>query len=257
MERTGLPEEVIERLIRTGALDSLGPAAARAPVAAPRGGRRVTRPGGRAGAARAGPRGRQAVRGGRATDGPAAARDRRPGTPRDHRVGADRRCLRGHRARCPAPGRDALPAGAGAARRGDQRGARRTTVGPGPDRRAGRHPPAPDDGQGHGLPGPRGRDRDGQRHALARHLGASAGRRPPARPAAGGRGAPAGGRGGQRDRPRRSGHSPRWPPRPAARIGRPASASSGMPGCDGWGDRRIRGLSRPAAGNRRPACPRD
>ena len=60
VERTGLPEEVLERLIRTGALDSLGSAAARAAVAAPRGGRRVTRPGGRAGAARAGPGGRQA-----------------------------------------------------------------------------------------------------------------------------------------------------------------------------------------------------
>ena len=53
VERTGLPEEVIERLIRTGALDSLGTAATRTPVAAPRGGRGVTRPGGREGAARA------------------------------------------------------------------------------------------------------------------------------------------------------------------------------------------------------------
>ena len=39
------------------------------------------------------------------------------------------------------------------------------------------------------------------------------------------------------DRPRRSGHSPRWPPRPAARIGRPASASSATPGCAGSADR--------------------
>ena len=62
VERTGLPEEVLERLIRTGALDSLGPAAARAPVAAPRGGRRVTRSRGRAGAARAGPGGRASGR---------------------------------------------------------------------------------------------------------------------------------------------------------------------------------------------------
>ena len=60
VERTGLPEEVLERLIRAGALDSLGPAAARAAVAAARGRRRVTRPGGRPGAARPGPGGRQA-----------------------------------------------------------------------------------------------------------------------------------------------------------------------------------------------------
>ena len=106
--------------------------------------------------------------------------------------------------------------------------------GSGPDRRPGRDPPAPDDGEGHGLPGPRGRDRDGQRHALAGHLGAAARRRPPPRPAAGRRGAPARGRGGQRDRRDRSGHSPRWPPRPAGRTSRPASASSGMPGCAGW-----------------------
>ena len=98
-------------------------AAARAPVAAPRGGRRVTRPGGRAGAARPGPGGRQAGGGGRAADGPAAARDRGPGTPRHHRIGADRRCLRGDRAGCPAPGRDALPAGARPAGGGDQCGA--------------------------------------------------------------------------------------------------------------------------------------
>ena len=110
VERTGLPEEVLERLIRTGALDSLGPAAARAPVAAPRGGRRVTRPGGRTRAARAGSGRRQAGRGGRAADGPAAARDRGAGTPGDHRIGADRRRLRGHRARRAAAGRDALPA---------------------------------------------------------------------------------------------------------------------------------------------------
>ena len=47
----------------------------------------------------------------------------RPRRCRHHRIGADRRFLRGHRARCTAPGRDALPAGARAARGGDQRGA--------------------------------------------------------------------------------------------------------------------------------------
>ena len=59
-----------------------GTAAARAPVAAPRGGRRVTRPGGRAGVARPGPGGRQAFGGGRAADGPAPSRHRGSGTPR-------------------------------------------------------------------------------------------------------------------------------------------------------------------------------
>ena len=102
--------------------------------------------------------------------------------------------------------------------------------GPGPDRRAGGHPPAPDDRQGHGLPGPRGRDRDGQRHALAGHLGAAAGRGPAARAAARRRGAPARGLGGERRRARRSGHSPRWPPRPVGRIARTASARLGHAG---------------------------
>ena len=35
----------------------------------------------------------------------------------------------------------------------------------------GRHPPAPDDRARHRLPGTRGRDGDGQRHALAGHMG--------------------------------------------------------------------------------------
>ena len=48
-------------------------------------------------------------------------------------------------------------------------------VDPGPvaHRRAGGDPAAPDDGQGHGLPGAGGRDRHGQRHTLAQRLGAS------------------------------------------------------------------------------------
>ena len=123
VERTGLPEEVLERLIRTGALDSLGRPRRELlwqlrEVAGASRGRvdgRALRGLGRAAGKRA--------RGGRAADGPAAARDRRPGTARHHRIGADRRCLRGHRAGCAPAGRDALPAGARAARGGDQRGA--------------------------------------------------------------------------------------------------------------------------------------
>ena len=82
VERTGLPEEVLERLIRTGALDSLGRPRRellwqlREVAGASRG--RVD------GRALRGPRagGRQAVGGGRAADGPAAPRDRGAGTPR-------------------------------------------------------------------------------------------------------------------------------------------------------------------------------
>jgi error-prone DNA polymerase len=45
----GCPEEVLERLIRTGAMDSLGRPRPGAAVAAPRGGRGLTRPDGRPG----------------------------------------------------------------------------------------------------------------------------------------------------------------------------------------------------------------
>ena len=128
VERTGLPEEVLERLIRTGALDSLGRPRRELlwqlrEVAGASRGRvdgRALRGLGRAAGKRAS--------GGRAADGPAAPRDRRAGTPRDHRIGTDRRCLRGHRPGCAPAGRDALPAGAGPARRGDQRGALGTAV---------------------------------------------------------------------------------------------------------------------------------
>ena len=112
-----------------------GPAAARAAVAAARGGRRVTRPGGRAGAAGSRPGGRRSAAAGRPMDLRLPATEA-PALPADHRIGADRRRLRGHRAgRAPA-GRDALPAGAGPARGGDQRGALGDAVRPGPDRRA-------------------------------------------------------------------------------------------------------------------------
>ena len=60
VERTGLPEEVLERLIRTGGAGLAGAAPSRAVVATPRGGRGVTRSGRRPGAARPGPGSRQA-----------------------------------------------------------------------------------------------------------------------------------------------------------------------------------------------------
>ena len=82
VERTGLPEEVLERLIRTGALDSLGRPRRellwqlREVAGASRGrvdGRALRGLGRAAG---------QAGRGRRAADGPAAAGDRGAGTPR-------------------------------------------------------------------------------------------------------------------------------------------------------------------------------
>ncbi len=200
VERTGLPEEVLERLIRTGALDSLSRPRRellwqlREVAGASRG-----RVDGRAlrGSARTG--GRRSAAAGRPMDLRLPANSC-AGAPRDHRVGADRRRVRGHRPRCAAPGGDALPPGAGPAGRRDQRVTCRTTLRAGSARWPGRDPPAPDDGQGDGLPGPGGRDRDGQRHALAGHLGPVAQRRPAPRPAAGGWAAPARGRGGQRGR---------------------------------------------------------
>ena len=92
---------------RDGLAGSAAPGAA---VAAPRGGRGVTRPDGRSDRPRAGPGGRQARGGRRPADGPAPAGDRRAAAAADHRVGADRRRLRGPRRRCPAPGRRAVPA---------------------------------------------------------------------------------------------------------------------------------------------------
>ena len=155
-----------------------GAAAARAAVAAPRGGRRVTRPDGRPDGARAS--GGRRVNGGRRgpADGPApAGRPRRRRCPRSpSRSGSamPTRCS----GSMPAPGRGAVPRRArplGAvtnAALADRRPGRVRVGGPGRDA------PAPDDGQGHGLPGARGRDRDGQRHALAGHLGAAARRGP-------------------------------------------------------------------------------
>ena len=106
-----------------------GAAAARAPVAAPRGGRRVTRPGGRPGAARrwAGRPASGARRpGGRWTCGcPATDAPALPPITESERIG-DAYAV--HRARCPPAGRGAVPAGPRPAGGGDQRGPRRAAV---------------------------------------------------------------------------------------------------------------------------------
>ena len=156
VERTGLPEEVLERLIRTGALDSLGRPRRellwqlREVAGASRG-----RVDGKAlrGLGRAA--GKRSAAAGRPMDLRLPATEAPP-LPAITEFGADRRCLRGHRVGCATAGRDPLPAGPGAAGRGDQRGPLGDAVGQGPDRWPGGHPPAPDDRQGHGLPGPRG-----------------------------------------------------------------------------------------------------
>ena len=132
--------------------------------------------------------------------------------------------------------------------------------GRGPDRWPGGHPAAPDDRQGHGLPGPRGRDRDGQRHPLAGRLGEAARRRPPPRAPARGRDAPARGQRGQRHRQRD----------PAAAGGdgrrrRPGSAAGRAPArlgraCAGSADARGRAhpLDRPEPSSAQlPAEPAD
>ena len=234
VERTGLPEEVLERLIRSGAMDSLGRPRRellwqlREVAGASRG-----RMDGRD-AAGAGSRGGKTGRGRGPADGPAIAGDGRAGTPRDHRVGAGRRCLRGARRGCPSTGRGAVPAGAGSAGGGDECGPRRPSSGARPGGRPGRDPPAPDDGQGHGLPGPGGRDGDGQRDPLAEHVGAAARGRPPARAVAGGRGAAARGDGRE--------------PRGARRPGTPRGGRRGRwAGTARW---------RPPDGSRRDAAPR-
>ncbi len=109
VERTGLPEEVLERLIRTGGLDSLGRPRRellwqlREVAGASRG--RVDGQALRALGRAAGKRGAAA---GRPLDlrlpGHRGAR-----APAADRVRADRRCLCGDRAGCQAPGRGAVP----------------------------------------------------------------------------------------------------------------------------------------------------
>ncbi len=126
VERTDLPEEVLERLIRSGAMDSLGSAAARAAVAAPRGGRGVTRARGRADGPGLGGRPASAGRppAGRWTCGcRPRTRPTLPPITESERIG-DAYAVLGVDAR--APGRDPVPAGPRPARRGDQRRAVRS-----------------------------------------------------------------------------------------------------------------------------------
>ncbi len=223
VERTGLPEEVLERLIRTGALDSLGRPRRELlwqlrEVAGASRGRvdgKALRGLGRAAGKRSAAAGRPMDLRLPATEAPAL-----PAITESERIG-DSYAVIGLDARRQVvtlfrPALERLGAVTNAA-------LSEMRVGPGADRRAGRHPPAPDDRQGHGLPRPRGRDRDGQRHALAGHLGTAAERRPAARPLAGGRRAPARGRGGQCDRP-----VDRGTPR-GGRRGRRARSAGGCP----------------------------
>ena len=222
VERTGLPEDVLERLIRTGGLDSLG---------RPRREllwqlREV------AGAAR----GRVDGRSLRALGRAAGKRGAAAGRPLDLRLpatavpdlppltesGADRRRVRGHRARRATAGDGIVPSGARATRRGHQRDPRRAPAGTGPAGWPRGHAAAPDDRQGDGLPRRGGRDRDGQRHALAGHLGAPAIRGQAPRAAADRRGPAARRLGRERGRPRDPGTprgrgGGRWPGAPRRR----------------------------------------
>ena len=167
--RTELSEEVVERLIRGGRARLAGRAAAQAAVAAARGRRRDA---GRYDGRRVGSKKAQ----GRPLDLrlPPTAGARPTTTDRARTAG---RRLRHPVARRAPPGDRAVPAGAGSAGCASAPASWRRAAGQGEDRRAGRHPPAPDDRARHGLPGARGRDRHGQRHALAGHLGAFPGRR--------------------------------------------------------------------------------
>ena len=96
------------------------------------------------------------------------------------------------------------------------------------DRWARGHAPAPDDGARHGLPGTRGRDRHGQRHSLAGHLGTFPTNGAPPRAALRGGAARAGVERGQRDR--RPGRiAPEMARPPAARRSPRASATWATP----------------------------
>ena len=174
--RTELAEEIVERLIRGGALDSLGRAAAQAALAAARGLR----------AARAKRALDRRTRTTKTLDlrlPPTDAPDLPPPSELE-RLGD---CLRDPLARRAPPGDRAVSAGARSAGRSARRRARRCEAGTGEDRRPRRYPAAPDDRARHGLPGARGRDRHGQCHALAGCLGALPGDRPAPRAALRGR----------------------------------------------------------------------
>ncbi len=172
-----------------------GPAATGAAVAAARGGGGVEGSRGRPDGAGSG---EGAGRG--AADGPAAAGDRGAIASPDHGAGTTGRRVRGGGPGRPPPGGEPVPRGAGPAGGGDQCGPGRAPAGAGPHRRPRRHPPAPDDGAWDGVPGARGRDRHGQRHALAGYVATAPVDRPPARAAARGRRPPARGKRRQRDR---------------------------------------------------------
>ncbi len=195
VERTGLPEEVLERLIRSGAMDSLGRPRRELlwqlrEVAGASRGRvdgRALRALGRAAGKRGAAAGRPMDLRLPATDAPAL-----PAITESERIG-DAYAVLGVDARRQVVG--LFRHGAGSAGGRDECGPRRPSSGPRSGGRPGRDPPAPDDGQGHGLPGPGGRDGDGQRDPLAEYVGAAARGRPPARAVAGGRGAAARGDG--------------------------------------------------------------
>ena len=156
VERTDLPEEVLERLIRSGAMDSLGRPRRellwqlREVAGASRGRMdgRTVRSLGRAAGKRGAAAGRPMDLRLPATDAPAL-----PPITESERIG-DAYAVLGVDARMQVvtlfrPVLDRLGAvtnGALADRRS----------GPRPGGRPGRDPPAPDDGQGHGLPGARG-----------------------------------------------------------------------------------------------------
>ena len=236
VERTDLPEEVLERLIRTGALDSLGRPRRellwqlREVAGASRG-----RVDGRAlrGLGRAA--GKRSAAAGRPMDLrlPATEAPTLPAITESERIG-DTYAVIGLDARRQVVGLfrpvldrlGAVPNSALPERR----------LGRVSDRRARRDAPAPDDGQRDGLPCVGGRDRDGQRHPLARHVGSPAERRATTCPAAGRGRASARGQRRQRRRPcgpgtPRGGRGSRRP-----RSARQASGSLVMPGCGGWAD---------------------
>ena len=127
VERTGLPEETIERLIRTGALDSLG-RPRRELLWQLREVAGATR--GRVGRADRAAR-RESPAAGRPMDLrlPATEAPVLPAISESERLG---RCLRGRRARCEAAGDLAVPRRARSAGGGAELGPRRSAAGPGP-----------------------------------------------------------------------------------------------------------------------------
>ena len=181
VERTGLAEEVDRAADPGGGAGLAGAAAAGAAVAAARG------------------------RGGVEGAGRRADRARRRWIKQGRRAGRwTCACRRPRRRRCPrSPSRSgwATPtrwSGLDARRQAvslfrealDRLGAVPNAAlaeqrpGPVRHRRARRHPAAPDDRARDGVPGARGRDRDGQRHALAGHVAAAPVGGPAARAAA-------------------------------------------------------------------------